>query len=56
MAPNKLIHCDIAKMNFSFSMVSNLMNQQLKKYECEKEGNIVNIILSIMIFSAMEKL
>ena len=41
MTPNELIHCDIAKMNFSFSMVSSLMNKQLKKYECEKEGNIV---------------
>ena len=33
MAPNELIHCDIAKMNFSFSMVSALMNKQLRKYE-----------------------
>lgn len=41
MTPNELIHCDIAKMNFSFSMVSSLMNKQLKKYECKKEGNIV---------------
>ena len=41
MTPNELIHCDIAKMNFSFSMVSSLMNKQLKKYECEKEGKIV---------------
>ena len=41
MTPNELIHCDIAKMNFSFSMVSSLMNKQLKKYECEEEGNIV---------------
>ena len=41
MAPNELIHCDIAKMNFSFSMVSALMNKQLRKYECQKEGNII---------------